>query len=412
MSVHICVRNSKMKEKTIQTINELNREYRGPFYLFDIKRLFLWYEALEKKLKDELSEDASLVYAIKANAFLTKYMNEKVNSFEVCSPGEFEICMKYSIPTNKIVFSGVYKSKENIERIFEENFNGVITLESENHYKLLKQVINEKQIESVRILPRLSSGNKFGMDEESVISIIKDALSDKRIQIEGIQYFSGTQKKKIKVINEELKVIDSFCDRIHSETGLQIEFVEYGPGFFYDYYSLTDHMQVFDEVIGELKPYAKKYRFALEAGRFLAAGCGEYITKIVDIKKTFEKNYILVDGGIHHVNYYGRMLGMNVPSVDHVIITDDGARVGTMNSGEAYEITGALCTVSDVLLKNFSLNSPKEGDLLVFHDTGAYSPTESSVLFLSRTMPQVFALEVDGSCVMLRDAIESYELNS
>ena len=401
-----------MKDSLIKVIDNIHREHDGAFYLFNIEKLYSWYDMLDERLGSALEGKGSLVYAIKANPFLTKYMNEKVDSFEVCSPGEFEICMKYGIPTEKIVFSGVYKSKENIERIFECDFKGIVTLESYNHYKLLKEVMDEKSLSGVRILPRLSSGNKFGMDEDTIINIVKDAISDNRISVAGIQYFSGTQKKKIKVIREELEAIDKFIEKLKLKTGLGVDFVEYGPGFFYDYYSLADHVAVFDEVLDEIKPYINKYSFALESGRFLAAGCGEYVTEIVDVKSTFDKKYCLVDGGIQHVNYYGRMLGMNVPSVDQIKCEDDNTYLANKGTGDLYEVGGALCTVSDVLLKNYELDEPKCGDLLVFHDTGAYSCTESSVLFLSRTLPRIFAFLPSGAVEMLRDTIESYELNS
>lgn len=400
-----------MNNTKIEVLKKINREYEGAYYLFDISKLYSWVDVLDKRLTDEFQDKASLVYAIKANPFLTKYMNEKVNSFEVCSPGEFEICLKYGIPTEKIVFSGVYKSKESIERIFETGFDGVVTLESENHYRLLKEVITEGGFAHVSVLPRLSSGNKFGMDEDTILEIIKDAETDDRISVKGIQYFSGTQKKKIKVIHEELEAIDNFCERISEECGLRIDFIEYGPGFFYDYYNVTDHLQAFDDVLSEIKPYVGKYSFALESGRFISAGCGDYVTKVVDIKKTFDKNYLLVDGGIHHVNYYGRMLGMNVPKVSHLKLVGDSLVQTAEGAGEAYEVGGALCTVSDVLLKNYAIDDPKLGDLLVFHDAGAYSCMESSVLFLSRTMPMIYALEPDGGLKLVREAIESYTFN-
>ena len=403
-----------MRDSLLKEINRINLEKEGAFYLFDIEKLYSWFDMLSDKLSEKLNGRASLVYAIKANPFLTAFMNKKVDSFEVCSPGEFEICMKQEIPTEKIVFSGVYKSKENIQRIFQCGFNGVVTLESESHYFLLKEVMNENSIENVSILPRLSSGNKFGMDEDTILSIIRDAIDDGRFSIAGIQYFSGTQKKKIKVIHEELESIDAFCNRIKLETGIVIDNIEYGPGFFFDYYNLTDHMSVFEEVIDEIKTYIDKYTFALESGRFIAAGCGYYVTKIVDLKTTFGKKYCLVDGGINHVNYYGRMLGMNAPSVDHVCLSDDGkeCEVSLSGIGDEYEVGGALCTVSDVLLKNYKMKDPKLGDLLVFHDAGAYSCTESSVLFLSRTLPRVYVLLEDGEPLMLRDSVESYELNN
>ena len=403
-----------MTKDYISILNRISKDA-DSFYLFDINKLESWMDALQSRLKEELGDRASLIYAIKANPFLTEFINKRDNHFEVCSPGEFEICVRNAVDTKKIVFSGVYKSKENIERIFEEGFEGVITLESESHYELLKEVMEEKNVSRVAILPRLSSGNKFGMDEDTILTIIRDAIKDDRICISGIQYFSGTQKKKIKVINEELATIDSFCDRIKSETGLCIETIEYGPGFFYDYYNLADHMAVFDEIIDELKPYVDKYSFALESGRFIAAGCGDYVTKVVDVKKTFEKKYCMVDGGIHHVNYYGRMLGMNNPKIDHLKKSGseytESTKAGTSNSEETYEVVGTLCTVNDVLIKSFAMDDPKTNDIIVFHDAGAYSCTESSVLFLSRTLPKIYALCKDGEISELRGAVDSYTLN-
>ena len=399
---------NKVQETAVKNINS---ERNGAFYLFDIGELFSWYDKIDSYLKNELNGNGELVYAIKANPFLTKYMDKKVNSFEVCSPGEFEICMKQKIASEKIVFSGVYKSKENIIRVFEEDFKGIFTLESPNHYKLLKEVISERNIDKVTVLPRLSSGNQFGMDEETLMEVLKDALSNEHIQVAGIQYFSGTQKKKIKVIEEELEKIDLFCEKISRETGFKVEFVEYGPGFYFDYYGNGDQMQVFEEVVGAIKRYSGKYRFALESGRFLAASCGKYVTKIVDIKETYDKKYCLVDGGIHHVNYYGRMLGMNVPSVCHMK-TSTGECINASATGDKYDVAGALCTVSDVLLKNYTLNNPKEGDLLVFEDAGAYSVTEASALFLSRDLPRVYALDESGEVSLLRDTILSYDFNS
>ena len=395
----------------LPAINKINNDKKGAFYLFDIGQLYKWCDVLNEELDNKLSGRARLVYAIKANPFLTVYMNNKVDKFEVCSPGEFEICMKQNIPTSKIVFSGVYKSKENIERIFENGFEGVVTLESVAHFELLREVISEKNITKVRVLPRLSSGNKFGMDEETIINIIRDVALDGRFEIDGIQFFSGTQKKKIKIIADELAYVDSFCEKVKTETGITITNIEYGPGFYYDYYSNENHIEYFTEVIEEIKKYTGRYSFELESGRFMSAGCGNYITSIVDVKKTFDKNYILVDGGIHHVNYYGRMLGMNVPKVSHIKKTEQGYELSNNEKGETYEVTGALCTVNDVLLKGYSLDNPKVDDLLVFHDTGAYSCTESSVLFLSRDIPRVFTLMPTGEVVLLRDRIDSYRIN-
>ena len=386
----------------LNVINNISAEYGTPFYLFDIDSMTEWVS----ELKNIFTKGVNLCYAVKANPFLLPYMNNLLNHFEVCSPGEYRICLKYGIPSEKIILSGVYKSKSNIEEIFDNDFKGVITLESPNHFKLLKEVISERGLSDVTILPRLTSGNKFGMDKSDIISIIKECIN-LNINVKGIQYFSGTQKKRMSVYEKELRELDEFCDEINKMTGTVINYIEYGPGLFFDYYEKKNQADVANDFYSILNPYLNKYEFTLEIGRYLSASCGSIATSLVDIKCSEGKNYCLVDSGIHHINYYGRMLGMNVPDVVHV----KNGTIQSKNDDTLYEVCGALCTVNDVLLRNHPLNNPEEGDILIFNNTGAYSCTEAPVLFLSRQLPRIFALN-NGKVDMLRDIIESYELNS
>lgn len=420
-----------MNEKIISKIAS---EYGTPFYLFDIDRLFSWSDEVHSVFPDGVT----LCYAIKANPFLLKYFNRTLPFFEVCSPGEYSICEKYNIPSEKIIFSGVVKYKENIEAVLKNEFLGTITLESKKHFSLLKEVVLEKGITHIKVLPRLSSGNKFGMSKEDIFEIVSECSESEIFEVTGIQYFSGTQKKRISVIEKELAELDLFIQEIYEKTGVSLGFIEYGPGMLFDYYdgNKGERINVAKEVAELIKPYTSKYKFTLEIGRYFAAVCGSYVTKVVDIKSTFDKNYCLVDGGIHHVNYYGRMLGMNVPDVVHFKAEGDSYRAGKQikaadkagvaegdapdgeqsscnadNGYELWEVCGALCTVNDVLLRNHPANDLNEGDLLVFNDTGAYSSTESSVLFLSRTMPRIFSVE-NNEITMLRDFVETFDFNS
>lgn len=114
----------------------------------------------------------------------------------------------------------------------------------------------------------------------------------------------------------------------------------------------------------------------------IAASCGFYMTSVVDIKETDGVRYCIVDGGIHQVNYYGQTMAMRTPDVEQF----------PKRSGQAaqYNICGSLCTVSDILLRQFPLAGVETGDVLVFKKAGAYSVTEGIALFLSRDLPAVY----------------------
>ena len=154
-------------------------------------------------------------------------------------------------------------------------------------------------------------------------------------------------------------------------------------------------------------------QLTLEMGRFLAAECGSYITRVMDVKRNEGQNYCIVDGGIHHVNYYGQVMGARVPPVRHYSIAYNYEEVSAEDGEREAEnvcVCGSLCTVADVLVRNIFLCNVQEGDLFVFEKIGAYSVTEGIYLFLSRRMPKVYLLSGE-ELELIRDSYETYQWN-
>ena len=118
-------------------------------------------------------------------------------------------------------------------------------------------------------------------------------------------------------------------------------------------------------------------RTLLEMGRFLAAACGYYITSIVDMKVNKEQPYVILDGGINHLNYYGQAMAMKRPYCSQLNSKGSEKIEG---KEENWNLCGALCTVSDVIVKQFPLRNPEICDILVFERVGAYSVTEGIYL--------------------------------
>ena len=170
-------------------------------------------------------------------------------------------------------------------------------------------------------------------------------------------------------------------------------------------------LQQFADTLATLKFQGK---ITLEMGRYIAAYCGYYVTRIVDQKVNHGQNYCIVDGGLNHLNYYGQAMAMKMPHHKH--IPDAPLETSDEQSEEQSEvlwnICGSLCTVNDVLVKQMPLKHAKIGDALVFERAGAYSVTEGIYLFLSRRMPRIlFWSEKDGF-TEARKATESYPINT
>lgn len=361
-------------------MKEAASKFKTPFYVFDSDIL----NAQVKKIKDALQSTAKVCYAMKANPFIIAEILDTVDCFEVCSPGEFRICERANIPMEKIVMSGVYKNKDDIHYALDTyKTDGVYTVESYNQWVLLSEYAAENKM-NIKVLLRLSNGNQFGMDKSVLESIVADRENHPYIHIEGVQYFTGTQKKPASKIEREIRKTDALVIELKEKYGFEAEKIEYGPGLPICYFDGEENVE--DEMLEALCNAIKEMQFkgeiVLEMGRYIAAYCGYYFTKVVDEKVNKSQPYCIIDGGVHHVNYYGQMMAMKMPPIVHLEEDKDADE-------KNWSICGSLCTVNDVLVKAYPFKNLKLGDTLVFKKTGAYSSTEGISLLLSRDLPQI-----------------------
>ena len=386
-----------MEEKTIKQLLE---NFKTPAYIFDIQKL----KNRVKFLKESLPENVLLCYAIKANTFIVKEIEDCIDRLEVCSPGEYEICKASNIAENKILITGVYKTPKVIKDIIEnEKDVDYFTIESMEQFRLIKDIKKDKKI---KIMLRLTSGNQFGINEEEIEEIIKNYDKYENIEITGIQYFSGTQKTSLKIIQREIDYVDGFVKELKEKYQFETKELEFGPGFPVYYFQNTEfdeeaYLKEFSQIISNME---YKGKIVLELGRSIAASCGYYITKVVDKKTNKGQNYAILDGGINHITYYGQTMAMKLPKCSIY-----PQRENTEN--EKWNLCGSLCTIHDILVKQFPVGNLQIGDVFIFENTGAYCMTEGISLFLSRELPQVIKLKEDGSLELVRDSLPTYVLN-
>lgn len=117
--------------------------------------------------------------------------------------------------------------------------------------------------------------------------------------------------------------------------------LEYGPGLAVSYFSgdnIENDLTNFEILVDIIKELDFKSIVNLELGRYIAYSCGEYITKVIDLKTNNDINYAIVNGGINHLNYYGETLAMKIPYLKHV-------RTNNLDNEQYYTICGSLCTV-------------------------------------------------------------------
>jgi len=405
-----------------QIIEKILKNHETPIYVFDIDKL----KRRINFLRGNLTKRLELCYAIKANTFIVKEINDDVERFEVCSPGEYSICEESDITPEKIVISGVYKTPSVIQHMITTNRKiGRYTVESLEQLKLLDELSKKHKVK-LNVLLRLTSGNQFGINEEDIEKIISEKDSYTNLNFEGIQYFSGTQKRTNKRLQKEIDYIDDFLHILEEKYNYIAKELEFGTGFPVHYFQGEE----FDEV-EFLKEFSNgidnmKYsgKIVIELGRSIAASCGYYLTKVVDKKTNKGQNYAILDGGIHHLVYYGQTMAMKFPHLEiYQLRGNNNTEQDNNNTNQNndntevvnkekqdWNLMGSLCTVNDIIIKQYPVGDLQIGDVFIFKNTGAYCMTEGISLFLSRELPEV-ALLKGGELKLVREAFKTYTLN-
>ena len=148
-----------------------------------------------------------LTFSIKANPFLLSRLPQTLKHVEVCSPGELKICKAYGILGSRIIYSGVNKEIEDVTEAIEYGVD-IATAESILHVEL-EQEAAKKADKQQGVILRLTSGNQFGMSEADILSILANQAKYPNLDIFGIHYYSGTQKKK-RQIDKDFEKLDVF----------------------------------------------------------------------------------------------------------------------------------------------------------------------------------------------------------
>lgn len=383
-----------------EALQDIAASFATPAFIFDADE----FGRRAKNVKSAIC-GASLCYSIKANPFLLACLPEEIDRVEVCSPGELAICRRVGVDPSTVVYSGVNKGSEDIAEAIEYGAE-LLTAESLRQLGLINAAALAAG-KRVRVALRLTSGNQFGMDSENLKRAVAEKGSYEGVDIVAIHYYSGTQKKKLAVVEKELAELEKLADTLEERFGLSGISLEYGPGLPADYFGDDPEgrdMAVLAEAGAMIAAVAARRSVTVEFGRFLASPCGTYLTAAADIKNNNGENFVICDGGINHLKYYGQTMAMQTPPI--TLLGDHGEKT------EDYTLCGSLCTTADILVRKVTLPALSVGDVLAFGRCGAYSVTEGIGLFLSRQLPRIVLHSERGGNRLLRDFYGTDILNS
>lgn len=384
--------DSKKCDFTYEDLKGMEASAGSSFYLFDAWRL----QENIKGLKEILGANVELCFSMKANPWLVNEAVRWADYLEICSPGELRRCLREHINPKKMILDGLMKTEDEVVSAIRHGVRR-ISVDSMAQMELVGRIAKEAR-EDVHVLLRLSCGNQFGMEEEEIIQLIEDYGRDSHIAIEGLHYYSGTQKKNSLEAAAEFEELDHRIEKIERESGYGIRTLEIGGGAGVPYFREEERKRYVDTwnvILEKINCLSERLHVIYEAGRMVAASAGVYITKVMECKQRKGRKILILDGGMNHMSYFGQIAGRKTPFIQ--VVSD------REYEEEEVALCGSLCTAQDILAKNICVKGAVKGTYIIFQLTGAYSVTECCSEFLSRVKPALLMKTDQGELAVLRD---------
>ena len=389
------------------SVQELAQDFGTPCYVYSRATIERHWHAFDRALCDY---PHLICYAVKANSNLAvlNVMARLGSGFDIVSIGELERVLRAGGDAGKVVFSGVGKSRDELQRALEAGIR-CFNVESSEELERLNEVAtaaDDRAPVSLRVNPDvdanthpyISTGlkeNKFGVDIQEATQLFQRASEMEHIEVMGIDCHIGSQLTETRPFVDALDRVLALADNL-SEMGIEIRHLDIGGGLGIRYQDEEppEPQEYATEIANRLK--GRSLEIIMEPGRAIAGNAGILLTRVEYLKCAEHKNFAIVDAAMNDLlrpSLYG--------------VWQDIIPVSQAESQETrtYDIVGPVCETGDFLGKdrNMSLAS---GDLLAVRSAGAYGFSMSSNY---NSRPRVAEVMVDGNKVYLVRKRESID---
>ena len=389
---HFALQDGQLHAESVP-LAEVARQFGTPCYVYS-------RAALEASLDEYLNElrgvDSLVCYAVKANSNLAvlDVFARRGAGFDIVSTGELKRALAAGADPQKIVFSGVGKSAEEMAFALQ---TGILcfNVESAPELERLNEVAGSLGLKapiSLRVNPNvdpkthpyISTGlkeNKFGVAYEDALSIYRHAAALPHIKVTGIDCHIGSQLLDPSPFAEALDKILVLVDQL-AASGIALQHIDLGGGLGIRYQDETA-----PTVKSYLQPLLQKLKgrslkILLEPGRRLVGNAGVLLTTVEFLKPGEVKNFAIVDAAMNDLARPALYDAWH----DFVAVKPSGE---TMTAS----IVGPVCETGDTFARDRLIDKVEPGDLAVFCSAGAYGATMASTYNSRSLVPEVL---VDG----------------
>ncbi|MDD2059502.1 diaminopimelate decarboxylase [Pseudomonas sp. GD03860] len=339
-------------------------------------------EAQYRSYTDALQGVSHLVcFAVKANSNLgvLNLLARLGAGFDIVSGGELERVLAAGGRADRVVFSGVGKTREDMRRALEVGVH-CFNVESTDELERLQVVAAEMGVRapiSLRVNPDVDAGthpyistglkeNKFGIAIADAEEVYIRAAQLPNLEVVGVDCHIGSQLTTLEPFLDALDRLLALIDRL-GDCGIHLRHLDLGGGVGVRY--RDEEPPLAGEYIKAIRERVDGRDLALvfEPGRYIVANAGVLLTRVEYLKHTEHKDFAIVDAAMNDlIRPALYQAWMDVTAVQ--------PREG---EGRAYDVVGPICETGDFLAKERTLNLA-EGDLLAVHSAGAYGFVMSS----------------------------------
>jgi diaminopimelate decarboxylase len=328
--------------------------------------------------------DARVCYAAKANSNIAilQLMDQTGLGADIVSGGELWCCLHAGIPADRIVFSGVGKTAQEIADALDAGV-ARFNVESADELQLLQRIAAERNVvanASARINPdvdalthaKISTGkseNKFGVSIDEARQWFANRAALTPVQLDGLHVHIGSQMLSLDPIRAALRRVAEFWREL-AAAGHTIRSIDVGGGLGVRYRAGHDHPVSIDDYAGAIRQALADYdgRILLEPGRWLVAEAGVLLTRVARIKEGQQRKFLILDAAMTE------LIRPSLYDAWHDIVP----LVDETRPMQIYDVVGPVCETGDTFARDRTMRECRAGDLVMIKATGAYGASMAS----------------------------------
>ncbi|UXN36702.1 diaminopimelate decarboxylase [Avibacterium paragallinarum] len=388
-------------------VAEIAQQFGTPAYIYSRATLERHWHAFDNALGDH---PHLICFAVKSNPNLAilNIMAKLGSGFDIVSQGELERVLAAGGDASKVVFSGVAKSEQEIERALNVGIR-CFNVESLAELYRINEVagrLNKIAPISLRVNPDvdahthpyISTGlkeNKFGVSVDEAREVYRIASQLPHIKITGMDCHIGSQLTEIQPFLDATDRLIVLMKQLEQD-GIELTHLDLGGGLGVTYKDEeAPHPSEYAKALLEkLKDYPN-LEIILEPGRAITANAGILVTKVEYLKSNESRNFAIVDTGMNDMIRPALYQAyMKIIEVDRSLPRES----------KVYDVVGPICETSDFLGKQREL-AIAQGDLIAQRSAGAYGASMASTY---NSRPRAIEVMVDGDQAHLIKRRETY----